>query len=84
LSNAYDVGLRDLAKKCAKELGYDKFFREGVYSMLTGPSYETVTECRFLLKCGVRRQNKPRDSVKPVKTKKLCVTRRNQETETSN
>jgi purine-nucleoside phosphorylase len=39
--------------KCAKELGYDKFFREGVYSMLTGPSYETVTECRFLLKCGV-------------------------------
>ena len=53
LSNAYDVGLRDLAKKCAKELGYDKFFREGVYSMLTGPSYETVTECRFLLKCEV-------------------------------
>lgn len=53
LSNAYDIKLRNLAKKCAKELGYSEFLREGVYSMLTGPSYETVTECRFLLQCGV-------------------------------
>lgn len=53
LSNAYDFNLRNLAKKCVKELGYTDFCREGVYSMLTGPSYETVTECKFLLQCGV-------------------------------
>lgn len=53
LSNAYDFNLRNLAKKCVKELGYTDFCREGVYSMLSGPSYETVTECKFLLQCGV-------------------------------
>mgnify|MGYP003571915493 CR=1 FL=1 len=53
LSNAYDLELRNLAKQCIKELGYSEFSHEGVYSMFIGPSYETVTECRFLLQCGV-------------------------------
>ncbi|KAL3860303.1 hypothetical protein ACJMK2_010442 [Sinanodonta woodiana] len=52
-SGAYDKEFRELAKQKAKELGYDSFVREGVYSCLGGPSFETVTECRFLRLVGV-------------------------------
>lgn len=48
MNRAYDVNLRQLAKETAKELGYDSFLREGVYTMMVGPNYETVTEIRFL------------------------------------
>lgn len=48
MSDAYDRQLRDLAKKEAKRMGFDAFVREGVYSMLVGPNFETVTECRYL------------------------------------
>lgn len=52
MSTAYDMGLRQTAKRIAKELGFSDFVREGVYVMLGGPSFETVTECRMLRMVG--------------------------------
>lgn len=48
MSDAYNREYRDIAKETAKELGFSDFMREGVYSFLTGPTFETVTECRLL------------------------------------
>ena len=53
MSNAYDKDLRDLAWKKAKELGMTDFVREGVYSMMVGPNFETVTEAKMLLLLGI-------------------------------
>lgn len=49
---AYDKQLRTVAKETAIELGYQGFMREGVYVHLTGPNYETPSECRYLRLCG--------------------------------
>lgn len=48
MSDAYNKKYRDIAKETAMELGFNDFIREGVYSFLTGPTFETVTECRLL------------------------------------
>ncbi|KAH9503468.1 hypothetical protein Btru_068009 [Bulinus truncatus] len=48
MSKAYDLEIRKLALTVAKEMGYGDFIREGVYSMMVGPNFETVTECKFL------------------------------------
>eukprot|EP00105_Crassostrea_gigas_P018784 XP_011436993.1 PREDICTED: purine nucleoside phosphorylase [Crassostrea gigas] len=48
MSDAYCKRYRDIAKGTAKELGFTDFVQEGVLSFLTGPSFETVTECRLL------------------------------------
>jgi len=48
MSNAYDLAIRKLAKSKAKELGFADFVHEGVYSMMVGPNFETVTEVRML------------------------------------
>ncbi|XP_061163626.1 purine nucleoside phosphorylase-like isoform X1 [Saccostrea echinata] len=48
MSDAYNKEYRAIAKQTAKELGFSDFIREGVYSFLTGPTFETVTECRLL------------------------------------
>lgn len=48
MSNPYDNKLRNLAKEVAKELDMDSFLREGVYCHLSGPSFETPFESRFL------------------------------------
>ncbi|KAK7505817.1 hypothetical protein BaRGS_00003088 [Batillaria attramentaria] len=48
MSDAYDRQIRALAKAEAKRMGLDPFVREGVYSMMVGPNFETVTECRLL------------------------------------
>lgn len=54
ISKAYTKRLRDHAKATAKTLGFEGFkIHEGVYCMLAGPSFETVTECRFLNMIGV-------------------------------
>ncbi|XP_076449086.1 purine nucleoside phosphorylase-like [Babylonia areolata] len=53
MSNAYDRKLRQLAKDLAQEMGYGSFLREGVYSMMVGPNFETPTECRMLRLVGV-------------------------------
>ena len=49
---AYDAQLRKLAKETATELGFSEFLREGVYVHVSGPSYETPSESRFLTMCG--------------------------------
>jgi purine-nucleoside phosphorylase len=46
MSQAYDSGLRDLARQTAVELAFP--VHEGVYAMLGGPSYETPAEVHFL------------------------------------
>lgn len=48
MSDAYDRGLQQLAHDVAAELGYSAFMKEGVYSVLGGPSFETIAECRML------------------------------------
>jgi len=49
MSNAYDQSLRDLVWICAKKLKMTKFMHKGgVYAMVSGPSYETPSECRML------------------------------------
>lgn len=52
MSDAYDKELKQLALDVGQELGYKEFLREGVYSVLGGPSFETIAECRMLLKLG--------------------------------
>ncbi|XP_013777224.1 purine nucleoside phosphorylase-like isoform X2 [Limulus polyphemus] len=52
MSNAYDLGLRQLARTVAKELNLEKYLQEGVYCMLGGPSYETVSEMMALTLLG--------------------------------
>lgn len=52
MSSAYDLELRQMAKKVAANLGFESFVHEGVYSMQVGPMFETVTECRFLRMIG--------------------------------
>lgn len=48
MSDAYDANLRKLAHGIAEELGFQSFIREGVYTMISGPSFETPAELRFL------------------------------------
>ena len=52
-SQCYNFKLRELIKKLGAQLGMNEFLREGVYCFLGGPSFETVTECRFLKVAGV-------------------------------
>jgi len=49
VSDAYDEDLRVLAFKAAHSIGEDmKCMREGTYSFVPGPSYETRAESRYL------------------------------------
>jgi purine-nucleoside phosphorylase len=50
MSEAYLQAFRALAHEAAKEVGIG--LREGVYSVLSGPSYETPAEVRMLHACG--------------------------------
>lgn len=50
MSQAYDRSLRDLAKKVANERQIKTF--DGVYVALSGPSYETPADLRFLRAIG--------------------------------
>lgn len=52
MSQAYDRGLQRLAFDTAQELGYGEFTRRGVYAMVAGPSYETVSEIKLLRMLG--------------------------------
>jgi purine-nucleoside phosphorylase len=53
VSKAYDRNLRETAKKIGKEMGIDSRMREGVYSCVGGPNYETVAEVRAMKILGV-------------------------------
>uniref|UniRef100_A0A087X4D6 Purine nucleoside phosphorylase n=1 Tax=Poecilia formosa TaxID=48698 RepID=A0A087X4D6_POEFO len=53
MSDAYDRDLQQLAMEVGQELGYGAFLKEGVYCVLSGPSFETIAECRMLHLLGV-------------------------------
>lgn len=50
MSQVYDPGFRELAKKIASEIGIS--LKEGVYLGLKGPSFETPAEVRFFSMIG--------------------------------
>jgi purine-nucleoside phosphorylase len=50
INQIYGKKYRELFMECAKELSID--VREGVYSSIGGPSYETVSDSRFLIQIG--------------------------------
>ncbi|XP_037313585.2 purine nucleoside phosphorylase-like isoform X2 [Pungitius pungitius] len=52
VSDAYDRELQQVARDAASKLGYADFLRQGVYCVVGGPSFETIAECRLLLKLG--------------------------------
>jgi purine-nucleoside phosphorylase len=51
MSRAYDRQLLDLARRAGLQAGID--LREGVYCCLSGPSFETPADLRFLRAAGV-------------------------------
>ena len=51
MSQAYDRDMMVIARKVAQEKGID--LREGVYAGLSGPSFETPADLRFLRAAGV-------------------------------
>jgi len=53
LNNCYDRTFRVLARKIASDLNVERQVHEGVYTMLGGPNFETVSELRMLMTCGV-------------------------------
>ena len=46
MSHAYDPQLQELARRGARELGFE--LQQGVYIMLAGPTFETPADVRFL------------------------------------
>lgn len=52
-NDLYDSELRQIAKKVGSSLGLDGVIREGVYTMVGGPNYETVAELKLLRQLGV-------------------------------
>lgn len=50
MTDAYDPGLRDLARSVAKELQIE--LREGIYLMLAGPSFESPADVRVIRMIG--------------------------------
>ncbi|XP_070575631.1 purine nucleoside phosphorylase-like [Ptychodera flava] len=52
MSKAYDRTMREQASDIAKELGLGRLIRDGVYCSLSGPSFETPAELRFLQTIG--------------------------------
>jgi len=47
-NDLYNPALRKLAKKIAVSLGLEGVVREGVYTMVGGPNYETIAELKML------------------------------------
>lgn len=52
MNNAYDKELLDHCIKLTQQLGLSDIVRTGVYSCVSGPSYETVAEVKFLKMIG--------------------------------
>jgi purine-nucleoside phosphorylase len=50
MAGAYDADLRATAREIAREKGIE--LKEGVYAMVTGPTFETPAEVRFLRSIG--------------------------------
>lgn len=52
MTSIYDKELQNKAIEISKELGYGDFTRNGVYCMLSGPTYETQAELRLVQAVG--------------------------------
>ncbi|KAK9709117.1 Purine nucleoside phosphorylase [Basidiobolus ranarum] len=52
VNDAYPRELRSLAFRASRELGIRQFVKEGVYCFVSGPSYESPAEARFLQSVG--------------------------------
>ena len=53
MSDAYDPALQDIVLNAAKQLNIsNKVKSNGTYCFVSGPSYETKAECRFLQSIG--------------------------------
>ncbi|XP_072172224.1 purine nucleoside phosphorylase-like [Diadema setosum] len=52
MNGAYDAELRDSTLEVAENLHVSSIIRQGVYVMVSGPSYETPAECRYLRSIG--------------------------------
>lgn len=53
VSDCYDGGLQDIVLRESKTLGLERLIRpDGVYCYVSGPSYESRAECRFLRSIG--------------------------------
>lgn len=50
--DVYNKKYRDIVKEIVKELGFNDFIREGVYSFLIGFIFEIVIECWLLCLLG--------------------------------
>ncbi|XP_023936786.1 purine nucleoside phosphorylase isoform X1 [Bicyclus anynana] len=53
MNKAYNYEFRKIAKEVAKELNIQDIVREGVYTCLGGPNFETVAEINMLKMVGV-------------------------------
>ncbi|XP_030033166.1 purine nucleoside phosphorylase isoform X2 [Manduca sexta] len=53
MNKAYNYEHRKIAKEVAKELNINNMVREGVYTCLGGPNFETVAELKMLKMVGV-------------------------------
>lgn len=53
INRAYDVNVRRMAKQVASEMNINNITHEGVYSVVGGPSFETIAEIRMLGALGV-------------------------------
>jgi len=53
LDRAYDNRWKKIAKSIATEMGFGERVKEGVYTMLGGPNFETPAELRMLKMCGI-------------------------------
>jgi len=53
VSKAYDRKLRETAMEIGKEMGIESKMREGVYSCVGGPNYETVAEIKAMKILGI-------------------------------
>ncbi|CAG5025842.1 unnamed protein product [Parnassius apollo] len=53
MNKAYNYKYRNIAKELAKELNIENIVREGVYTCLGGPNFETVAELNMLKMVGV-------------------------------
>nr|AJC98721.1 AGAP005945-RA [Anopheles coluzzii]AJC98733.1 AGAP005945-RA [Anopheles coluzzii]AJC98735.1 AGAP005945-RA [Anopheles coluzzii]AJC98743.1 AGAP005945-RA [Anopheles coluzzii]AJC98747.1 AGAP005945-RA [Anopheles coluzzii] len=53
MANTYDPKLNQQAKVIARQIGIENELREGVYTCLGGPNFETVAEVKMLSMLGV-------------------------------
>lgn len=52
LTDAYDIELRHLVFQAAQELGITRGIHEGTYCLVSGPTFESRAESRFLIAAG--------------------------------